>query len=134
MSPMMDMSAALTNPYTLDTCVVARRTLIVDTYGVGKQIVNFKPIYAVIFPDGDNNLSRRPDAETQVKSLTVITKYALRPATGVNNTDEYLPDLVKWNGSPFLVHNCEDYSHYGTGFIWANCTALPLTQWPPETK
>lgn len=135
MSPMMDMSAALTNPYTLDTCVVARRQQIVDETGIAANVVTFfNPVYAVIYPDGKNSLDRKKDSQSVTKTLTVIAKFAFRAASGPSPSQAYQADLVKWRGAAFVVIDPQDYSQYGTGFIKALCTAIPITQFPAEVK
>jgi len=123
--PMLDVSDALTDAYTLDDFIVHRRTETVDTFGMGKISVVKIPSRGIVFPDSLNDLARRPEAQITAKSLTVITRYAIRGESKDSNTNsQYQPDLVEWNNDFFIVIHVEDWSKYARGFVKATCTSI----------
>lgn len=132
---MMDISVALTNPYTLDYFTLHRYQQFLNNFGENRPFVFMtENVPGVIYPEGDNDLKRRPEAQVQAKSIVVITKFALRGESeqgfyGVN----YQPDIVKWRGNHFLVNRVEDYSDFGPGFVKCSCSSWDMVDNPPDT-
>jgi hypothetical protein len=133
--PMLDVSVALTNPYTLDTFTVTRRTEVVDGFGLSQVTPASIPgLYGVVYPSNEEDLKRFPDLQIQSKALTVITRFALRGEAEAANNTEFQPDIVVWGGNNFLVRALDDYSQYAAGFILAICTSIDLVDKPPTTE
>lgn len=134
----MDMSAALTNPYTLDRFDVVRRAQTVNGYGEADNSNATVPgVFGVVYTVGEGGkLTRAAEAQSVSKSLMFITKYAIRTASGPVKApaQAYQADALVWNGTWYVVTSIDDYSHWGTGFIGAHAEALPRTQIPPVTK
>jgi galactose-6-phosphate isomerase len=134
MSPMMDVSVALTNPYTLDSFSVLRRPENINTYGEGSTAdTTIDGLYGVIYPEGNQGLERLAEEQRQLKVIAVITKFALR-GSSKQSGQNYQPDTVIWNGNNFVVENVEDYSRYGPGFIKATCTIIDMITEAPSTN
>ena len=123
--PFLDVSDALSDPMTLDSFLVHRRTETVDNFGLGKVSVEKIPQRGVVYPESLNDLARRPEAQINAKSLTVITRFALRGESKDSNTNaQYQPDLVEWHTDFFVVVHVEDWSNYARGFVKATCTSI----------
>jgi hypothetical protein len=115
---MLDVSAALTNPYTLSTCTVWRRKQIVNNFGEGKQQVEvLQNVQAIIYPASNNKLERRAEAQVNLNSIVLLTRFSLRGESETVDKWQYQPDVIFWKGNPFLVVDVNDYSNFALGFI-----------------
>lgn len=134
MSPQIDVSIALTNPYTLDYFTVHRTKEIINQFGESHPEVLFiNCVPGVVYPKGANRLMRRPEAEVQAKTIEVITRFALRGESECQGTS-FQPDVVKWNGSHFLVTEVEDYANFASGHVKCTCTARDIVDRPPDPR
>lgn len=132
---MLDVSAALSNPYTLDSFSVLRRKQVVNNFGqVKTNVERTDNVLGVVFPEGLNDLARRAEAQTNTKSIVIITRFGLRGESETVDGCEFQPDIVKWNGSNFLVVRLEDYSRYARGYIKATATSMDIVDSPAETR
>lgn len=130
--PMLDMSAALTDPFLVDSFSVVRRQETVNNSGISTVTpATTTPVYGIVYPSDENDLRRLPDSDIFAKAITVITKFALRGESETEGTS-FKPDLVVWNGDNFLVRLVDDYSNYGSGYIQAVCTSIDLVDAPPQ--
>lgn len=132
--PMLDVSAALTNPYTLDKFDVQRRALATNNYGeptITPTTIN--NVRGVVYPASPNDLRRLPEAQIMAQTIVVITRFALRGASKDGQAQEWEPDVVVWGGDNFLVIATNDYSQYARGFIYAICSSMDTTDAPGET-
>lgn len=134
--PMLDLSVVLTDPYLLDKFDVCRTREIVNNFGESKkEITKIENVRGVVFPESLNDLARRPEAQLNTKTITVITRFALR---GESNSSEdnnaYQPDRVFWRYNFFLVVRVEDYSHFASGFVKATATSTDMIDQATETK
>jgi hypothetical protein len=134
--PLMDVSEALNNPYTLDYFDVIRRAQLVNTSGeVGiPQPQIFSQVAGVVAPDNAPRLQRNPEAQIAGKILLVYTTFALRGQTQDGVPQDYQPDLVIWGGNQFIVVSVDDYSRYGTGFVKAVCDMMDMNAMPEVTQ
>jgi hypothetical protein len=119
MSPQIDVSAVLGNPMFLDTFTVLRRKQIVNQFGEATMSVRcFTGVRGVVQPEGLNDLSRRPEAQTNAKTLVIYTRFAIRGESKDANVDsEFQPDQVVWYGNTFVVVRVEDWSKYARGYV-----------------
>jgi hypothetical protein len=125
---MLDVSVALTNPYTLDTFDVYRRTEVVTQQGRGKAAIQvLKSKRGVVYPEGGNKLDRTPEAQSTSKSITIISIVRLHTAA-----QGMLPDRVVWKGDWYEAQSDEDYSQYGRGFTKTYCTISTALALPVE--
>jgi hypothetical protein len=130
---MLDVSEALTNPYTLDTFAVNRRQQTIDGYGqaqISTQII--AGVRGVVFPEGLNDLSRRPEAQTNAKSIVVITRFQLRGESETVDKVQFQPDVIVWNDDSFLVVRVEDWSQYARGFLKCTAQSVDIVDAPPN--
>lgn len=131
----MDLSAALTNPYTLDTFKLYRRKQYINGFGETKvEVEVVEGVKGVVYPDGDNKLARKPQGQTQPKTLTVITRYAIRGESEKAGEVEYQPDIINWYGNKFVVIDVEDYSKYARGFVEVLATSIDFNDEPTTAR
>jgi galactose-6-phosphate isomerase len=124
---MLDVSVALTNPYTIDQFTVQRRADTVSNFGESTlTLQQLGTQYGVITPAGNNDLLRLPDEQRMKKSIVVFTSFKLRGACKDGVAQAFQPDIVVWSGNNFLVLDLEDYSHYGPGYVKAVCVMIDL--------
>jgi len=131
MKPMLDVSAALTNPYTLDSFIVYRRKQTVNGFGETCVAVEIeKGIRGVVTPASLQELTRRPEAQIARKSITVITRFALRGESQTVEETQFQPDIVVWNNDSYLVVHVEDYSDYARGFVKVTANSTDMVDLP----
>jgi hypothetical protein len=133
--PQLDVSLALTNPYTLDTFSVLRRADTSNSFGEATlSTTTFNNVRGVVYPEGDNRLQRLRDIQLQAKAICVITRFALRGSSKDGTGQNFQPDIVVWNGNNFIVELVDDYSQYAAGFIMATCVMTDLNPQPALTR
>ena len=131
--PGLDLSIALTNPLTLDSFDVLRRRQVKNNFGeVNMDVERTAAVKGVVYSESLNDLARRAEAQVTTKSITIITRFALRSeAQDANDNSVYQPDVVLWRGDQFLVVHIEDYSNYAHGFVKATAESMDITDQPP---
>lgn len=134
--PMLDLSVALTNPYTLDEFDVFRTREIMNSYGESTtEITQIEGVLGVVYPESANDLARRPEAQIMTKTIVVLTRFALRgESNDSNDNDSYQPDRIMWRGNFFLVIRVEDYSNYASGFSKCTCASTDMIDQATVTK
>ena len=134
MPPLINVSPALTSPMLTDQFAVIRRQQVVGNNGrVSYTSTNVPNLCGTVYPSNKNDLERFPNFQVTGKTITVITRYALRSESEVAGTD-YAPDIVQWHGSTFVVAAIEDWGSYGPGFVFALCSSMTLKDSPPTTE
>lgn len=130
--PILDMSEAF-DYEILDTFEVRRREQNISQMGRATPVITpIVGVRGVVDSGDDNKIAIATDEVHQGKTLSIVTQFRLRGPSKVA-TDDYLPDLVLWNGDFFKVVLVEDYSRYGRGWIQAQCTSQDFVdQAPPE--
>lgn len=113
--PMIDMSAALCNPFTIDQFNVIRRTETVNDNGRGVLTpTTIQGVYGVVTQEKVKEIHRRDDGSLPSAIIGIVTKFAL-----TNNVQGLQADIVLWHGNQWLVQEIMDYSSWGEGFIKA---------------
>mgnify|MGYP001548635201 CR=1 FL=1 len=134
MPPLINVSAAITSPMLADQFAVIRRQQTVGTNGRASFITTNVPnLSGVVYPSSKNDLERFPNFQVTGKTITVITRFALRGESEVAVTD-YAPDIVQWHGDSFVVAALEDWSAFGPGFVFALCSSQDFKDVPPTTE
>lgn len=131
--PQLDVSVALTNPYTLDRFDVLRRIETVDASGLAQSTVSLlTKIPGVVYVDGDQSMKRSEDRTQQDKHITILTRFALRASSKavIPVPQSYQPDLVLWSKNNYIVESLEDYSRYGQGFVKASACIFDYVATP----
>lgn len=130
--PMLNMTAALTNPYTLDVFDVVRRAEAVSAQGLSVITpITFSSVRGVVTPAGDNALQRKLDEQEQGKGVEVTTMFGLRGSAKDGIQQSWQPDLIVWRGNQFVVMDVKDYGAYALGFVQAECEMLDFVALPP---
>lgn len=131
--PNIDVSDLLSDPDFAEKLTVMRRLQVIDPVtGIASAEPNLivpSPI-GVVIPQADLPIQRGPDQQALPRLIEVHTKFRLRSASIAGN-DTYLPDFIVWNGDNFYVNRVYDYSHFGQGFIQADCSSQPTVAQAP---
>jgi galactose-6-phosphate isomerase len=126
----LDVTALLSDPDFTDLFAVTRRAETLDSKGrVVALRKSYPNVIGVVTPNDPSDLDRAADYDSQTKSLTVITQFQLRPAT-----TGFKPDIVEWNGDRYLVRHVSQFSHFGAGFVEAECSSMDRMDNPVENN
>jgi hypothetical protein len=111
-----------------DGITVRRRQEIVNNHGRAEYAVTtFNEVVASVISIADQAIVRGPDQMHLPQLIEVHTKFALQgPSPG------YGPDFIVWNGTTFQVNKVQNHSHYGAGFIQADCSSVDFEDQPPR--
>lgn len=119
---MLDMSVALTNPYTADTITVYRRQEVVNNFGESElSVTAYANVVAVVTASAPTTLDRRPDLQVSPKSIDVVTAFRLYSESESTAQAEYQPDIITWHGNNYIVKSLADFSSFGPGYVSASC-------------
>lgn len=118
--PFLDVSDIVTDPDFADRFTVVRRTETVGDYGRSTIVEQlFANTIGVVTMGSPNDLDRREDYQNFTRSITVVTRFALRGAvTG------YQPDIIEWRGTRHVVKHAAPYPQFGRGFYQAECSSM----------
>jgi len=130
--PDIDVSDVLCDPMFAEQLTVQRRREVVGSNGrTTVSVKTYKP-YGVALPQQGDAAQRGPDHQNLARVLEVHAQFRLRgPST--DGTSEFQPDVVIWNGDPYVVVRIFDSSHYGAGFTHAECISQASLDHAPET-
>ena len=117
---LLDVSEVLIDPMLATEISVVRRSSVVNDFGEEEVTEQTFPAVGVITSTA-NPMERGPDAQVQPDTITVRTPFPLvGPAEGVQ------ADVIVWKGRRWVVFKPADYTHFGAGFVSADCEALDL--------
>jgi hypothetical protein len=135
--PQIDMRLALTNPYTLDTFDVIRRSQDVNS-DTGELLLTsktFPGVFGVVTPDLSlEDLERMTEEQRQGKALAITTSFALQAASEDAGQQNFQPDIIVWDENNYLVAHLEDYSKYAAGFVRVIATLMDSQATPEVTQ
>jgi galactose-6-phosphate isomerase len=114
-----------------ETFVVQRRQETVTQQGKSTIKTFNLPAVGSIQPEGDNEMIRETDFDTQSNSIEVITPFRLRGASVDAAGKEFKADIVLWNGNSYVVKTVNDYTAFGRGWVLAQCTSEDFVDQPP---
>lgn len=120
---LLDVTEVLLDPDFMDGGLVCFRG--VQTVGDDGLAVNAEtqhPFYGVITSSDGDILARLPDGERIIGSILIHTKFRLNDGSATETADK-----VTWRGRSYTVTNVNDYSHFGQGFVAAECDLIPLS-------
>lgn len=120
--PLLDVSAVLDNPMFQDQLSCTRNTQTVGPDGIAVNTPTVTSFSGVVTSDTGDILQRMAEGSYIKGSITVHTRFALIDGTAGKDAD-----VVTWNGRKYTVSSVNDYSHYGRGFVAANCEPLALS-------
>ena len=136
--PALDVSDLLDDPDFVEAITVIRREQVVNSKGRTTIVPTvFENVLASVQPKdtaiGGNIISREADGSFRGSNLNVYTRFRLRSVSKTEADDvNYQPDVIIWNGDHFLVALTNDYSHYGAGFMHAECEAIDMIDNAPD--
>lgn len=127
----LDVSAVALDPQFASSFRVWRRRQLVDATGVAAPALDSTTwVRGVVVPEGNNTLARAPGFESQANALRVITPFRLRTASRDQFGNEWLPDLLEWQGAFYVVETSNEFAN-GSGFLDVN--AIMTTYNPPPS-
>lgn len=134
--PLLDVSELMTDPDFAQRVSVQRR---LETVGANGRptftTATFKNVVVVIYPVdtaiGGNALERTDAASYRGAALEIVTKFQLRGPAQVAGTN-YQPDIVVYNGDPYIVSVMNDFAKFGPGFVRAELNAMSSVDAPPS--
>lgn len=120
---LLDVTDVVLDPDFMDTSLTyERNSVTVGSNGIATQTTVTTAFSGVVTSNTGDILERMTDGERIKGSITIHTKTVLNDgATGTT------ADIVQWRGRRYTVSNVNDYSHFGRGFIAANCDLIPLS-------
>lgn len=132
MPPNLDVSELLFDPDFAEVLTIQRRTD--DVRPNGRTLVRnttiFPAPFGVVLPKdtaiGGNEIERAPDGQYRGAALTVHTAFRLRCLSPNNQ-----PDVLIWDGDPYVCTLVNNYSHFGAGFVEAEFTSMSAVDQPP---
>jgi hypothetical protein len=136
--PMMNLSVALTNPYTLDKFNVVRQTEVVDNTGFSEITEQtFSGVQGVVYAAQMSTTDLLMNMSKTPKAIEIITTFGLigeSDITSGGDTSTMQPDIIVWHGNNYKVMSVEDYSAYGPGFINAMAVLFDAVANAPTTN
>lgn len=119
---LLDVTDILSDPDFMDTGLFCERT--VQTIGNNGLAVNATRLIkfsAVVTSDQGDILQRVVQGERIAGSITIHSRFRL-----IDGKVGFTADVIRWQGRRFTVNSVNDYSHFGRGFVCANCEIIPL--------
>lgn len=125
--PALDVSELLTDPDFVTTFDIVRRTQTVDSHGRAVNAEStIKSVVGAVTAGSSGWLrwlNRSPGYGASSRAITVYAKTRL-----YDTTSGRLPDLVVWKGTRYIVDKVNDYSEFGQGFYFADCSVVDPVQ------
>jgi len=124
----LDVAEVLIDPLLATQFPVLRRTQTMGSNGVASITTLALSAIGVVTDSTPDDLDRKDDQQTMGRSLTIVTRFALRgPAPG------YQPDIVVWAGDRFVISKVDPYPQFGRGFVQAEATSMDFIDVQPQT-
>lgn len=120
--PLLDVSEVLLDPDFADSLVCTRQSQTVGEDGLATNASADTPFIGVVTAASGNNLVRTPEGAYTTGDICITTPFRLRTSA----TGDGVADVVTWNGTRYTVTQVNDYSRYGSGFVWAVADIIPL--------
>lgn len=125
--PLIDVAELLTDPDFVEPITVIRRQQLISEQGrVSTVNQSYDGVLASVQPQSDAPMIRGPEQQNLPGLISVHTQFRIR---GIS--PNYQPDLVVWNGTTFVVNKVFNWSHYGLGYVRAECSSMDSTDQPP---
>ncbi len=119
---LLDVTDILADPDFMDTGLICERMAqTVGDNGLAVNVTTNKRFAGVVTSNSGDLLDRLTDGERIKGSITIHTRFRLSDGSA-----GFTADIVEWKNSRYTVSQVNDYSHFGRGFIAANCDLIPL--------
>jgi hypothetical protein len=130
--PDIDLTDLLSDPDFAEQLTITRNQQVMGSNGrLTVTTIAISPApYGVVIPQADLPIQRGPGQQTLPRLIQVHTVFRLRSASTDADTP-YEPDVITWNGDSYVVNKVSDFSHFGAGFIQADCSAEGAVQQAP---
>lgn len=118
-------------PEMLDEFEVVRRAETVDSNG--EAVIGSVALMAVgvVCRASPDDLQRLPELDLMDAYISVVTQFRLRgPARAAGR--QFKPDVIRWQGSSFVVKALDPYTNFGAGFVQAICGSVDSVDEAPE--
>jgi hypothetical protein len=127
--PNLDVSDIVADPDFAEFLTVNRIAVANGTNGrPSRTVTTISPApVGVVTPKSGEKLERSADAQFRPNVIVVHTQFRLRSAA-----PGYDPDQVIWNGDPYVVTSVDNLSHFGAGFIVAECSSIDSIDQAPQ--
>lgn len=127
--PSLDVNDAFCVQF-MDDILVNRIDEAIDDHGRVIRTSSQFATQAVVLPTSPNDLSRLPEEEYMLKSVTIYSPFRLQGPADLSGARQH-PDEVLWHGSTFVVRVIDDYAGYGRGFVHAVAVSVDAVDPPP---
>lgn len=117
----LDVDDILTDPDFADTLVCERNSQAVGNDGLAVLVTRKQSFTGIVTSNSGDILDRLTGGERIRGSITVHTAYRLQ-----DGSSGYTADIIEWRCKRYTVSQVNDYSHFGRGFVAANCDLIPL--------
>ena len=124
--PRMNVTRVLRNPAFAERAQIIRRTQSVNGYGEVSVTESTLDIVAVITAGSQPGMQRDPEGEREPNTLTIHTTTRL-----IGPADGFQPDHLMYGGRRFIVTRVYDWTHYGPGFVSAECSSIDYLEDAP---
>ena len=117
--PMLDPSHVILDPMFCEAISVLRRAETVNSFGESEVTETVFAPYAVVTAGAQPGMVRGSDGQVEPDNIVVHSQFRMvGPAEGLQ------PDVVRWRNRSYVVTRTYDYSHYGVGFVSAECASM----------
>jgi len=127
-------------PEMMDPLVIDRRLQAVGANGrvvITTTRIDPKPLGVIVPKDsviGGNFILREPDEQHRGAALVVFTTFRLQGVAAIDEEAvQFQPDVLWFNGDPYVVGLINDFSQWGRGFIQAELSSMASVDYPPDT-
>jgi hypothetical protein len=131
--PLLDVTDVLYDPDFCESMVVFRRPVTIGNNGretISTYQILPKPT-GVIVPSFQEQISnqteRLPDMSYTPRAIRVYSTFILQ---GI--VPGFLGDVILYQGDNFVVNKIISFTHWGEGFIAAECKAIDSFDMPPS--
>lgn len=119
----LDVTDILTDPDFMDSTLICERNAqTVGADGMAAVTATQLPFSGVVTSNNGDILERIATGERIKGSITIHTRFLLNDGSA-----GYTADIVQWRGRRYTVSSVNDYSHFGRGFIVADCDLIPFS-------
>lgn len=124
----IDVTDAVLDPDFADELLCERLEQLIGNNGIASNMPTSVPFYGVVTSGEGRLLSRQPNGEHITGGICIHTMFALQDGSDPQDGNEALTaDVVIWKNKRYTVTKVHDNSHYGRGFVRAECALIPLS-------
>lgn len=128
--PLLDVSDLLSDPDLCEPLTIIRREQKINDLGRAvllQTTISPAPYGSIQSKDtaiGGNQLERQPEGQYRAAAFDVYTQFALRGPAVDGCGQDWQPDVIMFNGDPYVVTLINDYTHFGAGYVHAEIASM----------